>query len=120
MHLPDDVFNLADQVQVPTLMSAKILLAADATLTTFGPYAVGNLDTETVRTRKVCIMPAKYLGYFLSHKDGVEPRQFLEEMHPIIEADGNAIALKPFITFTISSMTKTVDKADKAPDHQPC
>jgi len=39
VHLPDDVFNLSSQVQVPTLMSAKILLAANATLTSFGPYA---------------------------------------------------------------------------------
>ena len=52
VHLPDDVVNLANQVQVPTLMSAKILLAANATLTTFGPYAVGDLDTKIVRTRK--------------------------------------------------------------------
>jgi hypothetical protein len=30
-------------------MSAKILLAANAALTSFGPYAVGDADTETVR-----------------------------------------------------------------------
>ena len=30
VHLPDDCFNLASQVQVPTLMSAKILLADKA------------------------------------------------------------------------------------------
>jgi len=72
VHLPDDVFNLSSQVQVPTLMSAKILLAADATLTSFGPYAVGDPDTKTVRTRRVCILPTKYLGYFLSHEEGVE------------------------------------------------
>ena len=101
-------------------MSAKILLAADATLTFFRPYAIGDLDTETVRTRKVrtrkvCIMPAKYLEYFLSHEDGVEPRQFLEEMHPVIEANGNAITLEPFITFTISSMTKTVGQGGQGP-----
>ena len=50
VHLPNDVFNLANQVQVPTLMSAKILLAADVTLTSFGPYAIGDPDTETIRT----------------------------------------------------------------------
>ena len=61
VHLPDDIFNLSAQVQVPTLMSAKILLAADATLDSFGPYAASYADTETVRTRKVCILPAKYL-----------------------------------------------------------
>jgi len=47
----------------------------------------------------------------------VEPRQFLEEMQPspIIEADGNAIALVPFITFAISSMTKTVGQVGQGP-----
>ena len=54
VHLPDDIFNLSSKVQVPTLMSAKILLAANATL--------GEPDTETFCTRKVCILPAKYLG----------------------------------------------------------
>jgi len=115
VHLPDDVFNLSSQVQVPTLMSAKTLLAADATLTSFGPYAVGDPDTETVRARRVCILPTEYLGYFLSHEDGVEPRQFLEEMLPVIEADGNAIALQPFITFAISAMTKTVGQVGQGP-----
>ena len=115
VHLPDDVFNLSTQVQVPTLMSAKILLAADATLEFFGPYAAGDADTETVRTRKVCILPAKYLGYFLSHEEGVTPRQFLEEMQPVIEADGNAIALAPFTTFAISSMTKTAGQVGQGP-----
>jgi hypothetical protein len=62
-----------------------------------------------------CLLPAKYLGYFLSHEDGVEPRQFLKEIHPVIEANGNAIALKPFITFTISSMTKTVGQGGQGP-----
>ena len=73
-----------------------------------------NLETDPT-IRKVCILPAKYLGYFLSHKEGVEPRQFLEEMQPVIEADGNAIALEPFITFAISSMTKTVGQVGQGP-----
>ena len=100
---------------LPFIIKPALGVAEDATLTSFGPYAVGDLDTETVRTRKVCIMPAKYLGYFLSHEDGVEPRQFLEKMHPVIKADGNAIALEPFITFTISSMTKTLGQGGQGP-----
>ena len=115
VHLPDDFFNLSNQVQVPTLMSAKTLMAANATMTSFGPFNVGDADTETVRTRKVCIMPAKYLGYFLSHGDGVDPRQFLEELQPVIEADGNSISLAPFIAFAISAMTKTVGQAGQGP-----
>ena len=59
-------------------------------------------------------MPAKYLGYFLSHEDGVEPRQFLEEMLPGIKADGHAIALAPFITFAISAMTQTTGQGPSA------
>ena len=45
----------------------------------------------------------------------MEPRQFLEEMQPVIEADGNAIALAPFTTFAISSMTKTVGQVGQGP-----
>jgi len=41
VHLPDDYFNLASQVQVPTLMSAKILLAANAILILLQPASAG-------------------------------------------------------------------------------
>jgi hypothetical protein len=113
--LPDKYFNLATQVQVPTLMSAKTLLAADAAITSFGSFVAGNPGTTPARTPKACVLPAKYVGYLLSHEDGVEPRQFLEELLPVIEANGNAIALEPFTTFVISAMTKTVGQSGQGP-----
>ena len=64
--LPDEYFNLATQVQVPTLMSAKTLLAADAAITSFGSFVAGNPDTTPARTRKACVLPVKYVGYLLS------------------------------------------------------
>jgi hypothetical protein len=36
-------------------------------------------------------------------------------MQPVIEADGNAIALAPFTTFVISSMTKTAGQVGQGP-----
>jgi len=50
----------------------------------------------------------------LSHEDGVEPRQFLEELLPVIEADGNAIALEPFTTFVISARPRTISRASSS------
>ena len=80
VHLPDDYFNQATQFQVPTLLNAKALLAADATNTSFGPFLAGEVDTIAARTRKACVLHAKYAGYFLSHEEGGKPRQFLEEL----------------------------------------
>ena len=42
------------------------------------------------------------------------PRQFIEELLPIIEADNNNIALEPMIEFVISSMTTPTGMAPSA------
>jgi hypothetical protein len=44
----------------------------------------------------------------------VTPRQFIEELLPVIEADNNNIALKPMIAFVISSMTTPTGTAPSA------
>jgi hypothetical protein len=107
VHVPDDCFNQANKVQVPTLASAKALLAADLTLTSFGPFGANDADTTAARTRLACVLPTTYARYLLSHENGVDPRTILEELLPLMEADGNAVALEPFTTFVISAMTKT-------------
>jgi hypothetical protein len=114
VHIPDDLFNQATSVIIPTTVSAKALLAADTTVTTFGPFIAGDADTVEVRTRKVCAIPAIYARYLLSSEGGVTPRQFIEELLPVIEADNNNIALEPMIVFVISSMTTPTGMAPSA------
>lgn len=114
VHIPDDLFNQATSVIVPTTVNAKALLAADTTVTTFGPFIAGDADTVEVRTRKVCAIPAIYSRYLLSSEGGVTPRQFIEELLPVIEADNNNIALEPMIAFVISSMTTPTGTAPSA------
>ena len=60
VHIPDDLFNHAPSVIIPTSASSKALLAADTTVTTFGPFIAGNADTTEVHTRKICAIPAIY------------------------------------------------------------
>ncbi len=60
VHIPDNLFNQATSVIVRTTVNAKALLAADTTVTTFGPFIAGNADTVEVRTCKVCAIPAIY------------------------------------------------------------
>ena len=66
VHIPNDLFNQATSVIVPTTVNAKAIFAADTTVTTFGPFIAGNADTVEVRTRKVCAIPAIYARYLLS------------------------------------------------------
>ena len=74
VHIPDNRFNLTTRIVVPTVASARALMAADTNpAITFGPYAAGTADTNKVRSRKVCAIPTKYAGYFLSQDNGVEP-----------------------------------------------
>ena len=115
VHVPDDYFNQATPVQVPTVTHAKALIAGDATITSFGPFVHGEPDTTLSRTRKVCAIPAKYAGFFLQSDEGVTPLQFVNELLPIIEADGNDGALAPLILFVIASMTKTTGVAGQGP-----
>jgi hypothetical protein len=108
VHIPDDWFNLTARVLVPTVTNARGLLAADTdTSLTFGPYAAGDVDTEEVCSRKVCVLPTKYAGYFLSQDGGVEPRKYIDELLVIMEADNNAVALKLLTHFVLSAMMAT-------------
>ena len=82
VHVPDNCFNHATQVQVTTVMNTKALLVADATITSFGPFLNSDADTTAARTHKLCAIPAKYAGFFLSRDEGVEPRHFMNELLP--------------------------------------
>jgi hypothetical protein len=74
VHIPDNCFNLTTRILVPTVASARALMAADTNpAITFGSYAAGTADTNKVRSRKVCAIPTKYAGYFLSQDDGENP-----------------------------------------------
>jgi hypothetical protein len=108
VEIPDDWFNLTTAVVVPLVASAQALLAVDVAPTvTFGPYAVGDANTMEIRTRKVCILPTKYAGYFLSEEGGIEPRKFINDLLPVIVSDNQAVDMIALTHFVLLSMTAT-------------
>ena len=87
VEFPNQWFSLAPQITVATVANIGGLLAADAALTSVGPFAPGDPDTVDIRTRFTVAIPNKYAGLFLSQPDGVTPRYYFETIHPVIAAD---------------------------------
>ena len=100
VELPHNLFNLTAQVQVPAIaqIQAHLVVHPDAD-TTMGPFAVGDPDTTTIRTRSLVMVPHKYAGLFLSLPDGIPPRYYFEMILPVIEADGLAADCLPLTRF---------------------
>ena len=93
---------------VPLVASAQALLAAVVNPTvTFGPYVVADANTMEIRPRKVCVLPTKYAGYFLSEEGGIEPRKFINDLLPVIVSDNQAVDMIALTHFVLLSMTAT-------------
>ena len=108
VELPNQWFNLAPLTTVATVPNASGLLAADAALTSLGPFQAGDPDTVDVRTRYVVPIPNKYVGLFLSQPDGVTPRYYFETIHPVIGADGMEQTCMPLTHFCQVALTVAV------------
>jgi len=105
VEFPNQWFNLAPQTTVATVANIGGLLAADATITSLGPFAAGDPDTIDIRTRFTVAIPNKYAGLFLSQPDGVTPRYYFETIHPVIAADGMEATCMPLTHFCQVALT---------------
>ena len=86
VEISNNYFNLvANTVLVPTVPFLLTQLAADPTLESLGPYAVGDANTEVVRSRYLIPIPFKYVNIFLA--SGITPRRFFLEVYPLMVTD---------------------------------
>ena len=107
IEIPNQWFNLAPVVTVPTAANIAAQLAANPHLNIVGPYAAGDADTVEIRTRSLMAVPNKYVGLFLSQPDGVTPRYYFETILPVIEADGLGQTCMPLTQFCQMVFTMT-------------
>ena len=82
-----DVYNLVPNATlVPTVPHILAQLAANPALTSLGPYANGDANTEVIRVRRVVPIPFTFVSLFLAQP--VTPRFFFESIHPVMVASG--------------------------------
>jgi hypothetical protein len=101
--VPDAWFNQTAQVQAPTVGHLAQLLAAQPGTEAFGPYLAGQADVTPVVTRKIILVPNKYVAPFLSV--GMKPREAYELLVDLIQQDGQDIACEPLIEWLRATLT---------------
>ena len=93
-----DVYNLVPNATlVPTVPHILAQLAANPALTSLGPYANGDANTEVIRVRRVVPIPFTFVSLFLAQP--VTPRFFFESIHPVMVASGIEADCASFIRF---------------------
>jgi hypothetical protein len=62
-------------------------------------------NKETIRVTKKIYVPAQHIGLFMGQR--FTPRQLMEDVYPLLVADGALEDLKPFIQWMLSCGTST-------------
>ena len=114
---PDSAFTQTNQLRLPTQAAVDTLLGADGDPDiTLGPFNPGDADTEVVRLRRTCFVPAPYVSLFLTQP--LSPRQAWETVVAQMVTDGVDGDCTPLISFLKGALT--VDAAgDTGVQHAP-
>ena len=105
VELPGTLYVLTpNQVLVPTVRHILTSIQNDATLNHFGPYAVGDANTELVRVRKIIPLPFKYVSLFLSQ--AITPRMHFEIIYPLLVTDQLDVQCRVLTRFFQMAMTR--------------
>ena len=105
VELPGTLYVLTPiQVLVLTVRHILTSIQNDATLDHFGPYAVGDANTELVRVRKIIPLPFKYVSLFLSQ--AITPRMHFEIIYPLLVTDQLDVQCRVLTRFFQMAMTR--------------
>ena len=96
-------FHPTDQTRVPTPAALDQLIAAHPDTEIFGPFAATDADTELVRTRRMMLIPSKYLPIVLDH--GITAKQAWLRIRGSMVTQGDAAACQPFIDWLRMALT---------------
>ena len=108
-----DVYNLVPNATlVPTVPHILAQLAANPALTSLGPYANGDANTEVIRVRRVVPIPFTFVSLFLAQP--VTPRFFFESIHPVMVASGIEADCASFIRFFQVAITSQNNAAPES------
>jgi len=107
LHLPDNAFNVAAAVRVPTAAAIETAVAGDPDITVMGPFADNDAASEVVRCRHITVVPPPFVSALLARKDysAVEVWQIV---HPMCVAKGWEESCAPFLNFIRCAMTCSV------------
>jgi len=124
-----DTFSLLNnQVQVATIPQIQATITAGADLQWMGPFAVGDGDTEVVKTRKIIPIPHSIVGLFLAQTNGVTPRYYFDTIYPQLVTDGIAddcLSMTQFFQIAITRKGINMDESflettkPRAPNRSP-
>ncbi len=99
----NDNFNQTGFLRVPTPNLIDTELAADPHVRLLGPYVHGDADTELVRCRRTCFVPAPYVALFLAHP--LSPREAWNQVRAQIVTDNREVDCQPLIDFLRAALT---------------
>ena len=90
VQFPVEAFHQTVDVTVATVQAVTDALTQAPLVQHLGPHAVGDPDTELVRTRNVMYLPARYASLLMASQ-GVTPRQAWEILVPQMQQEGTLI-----------------------------
>ena len=101
---PDSAFTQTNQLRLPTqaLVDTALGLDVDPDIT-LGPFNAGDADTELVRLRHTCFVPAPYVSLFLTKP--LTPREAWETVAAQIVIDGTEVDCASLLAFLRASLT---------------
>jgi hypothetical protein len=88
--IPDTLYNQVQVVQVPTDARLLQLIAAEPARETFGPFAAGDPDVSPITTRRLVVVPNKYVAPFIT--SGMTPKAAYLALKGVIQQDGNEVS----------------------------
>lgn len=96
-------FHTVPAVRVLTAAALDQAIAAHPDREMFGPYDATDADTETIRTRRMMLIPSKYLPMVLD--EGITPKQAWLRIRGSMVAHGDADSCQPLIDWLRVALT---------------
>jgi hypothetical protein len=115
--IPDTLYNQIQVVQVPTDARLLQLIAAEPERETFGPFAAGDPDVTPVTTRRLVVVPNKYVAPFIA--SGMSPKAAYLALKGVIQQDGNEVACSNLLDWLRVAMTHPGPDAPARTCHEP-
>ena len=104
----DEVFCLTTNSQlVPTISTITTAIASDSTIKMMGPYTTVDANTMSIKTRKIIPVPHFLAGLWLTHEEGITPRQFWEVVYPVIVGAGKERECAALLHYFQNAITRT-------------
>jgi len=104
VRLPVDAFHQVPVFIIPSAVRLANEFAADPTAELVGPYTNNDPEIEPFRTRRVMLLPHRFVNIFLGQN--LTPRRAYADVLARVTADGTAVACAPLMDWLRAACTR--------------